>query len=61
MSPGQRHTGLADEIMTQRDEVYAAAKAKHPERWSGNTRNWELPNAVFLNPEKEQVELTKTG
>ncbi len=61
MSPGQRHTGLADEIMAQRDEVYAAAKAKHPERWSGNTRNWELPNVVFLNPEKEQVELTQTG
>lgn len=52
--------------MAQREAVYAAAKEKHPERWSGNTRNWELPTTVYLNPEKEQEErevipLAKTG
>ena len=61
MSPGQRHAGMTDEIMDQREQLYAEAKAKHPERWSGNTRNWKLSNTVFLNPEKEKIVLTKTG
>jgi len=61
MSPAQCHAGMGDEIMHQRKTVYAAAKAKHPERWSGGLRNWELPSAVYLNPEKEQKLLTETG
>ena len=61
ISPTQRHDGIEEEIMMQREAVYIAAKAKHPERWSGNTRNWELPDAVYLNPEKEQKILAKTG
>ena len=61
ISPAQRHAGIDDEIMHHRKTVYAAAKAKHPERWSGNTRNWDLPGAVYLNPEKEQAVLTKNG
>mgnify|MGYP000005577599 FL=1 len=61
MSPAQRHAGMSDEIMRQREAVYAAAKAKHPERWSGDARSWELPSTVYLNPEKEQTELTETG
>ena len=61
ISPAQRHAGNGNDIMKRRKAVYAAAKAKHPERWSGSTRNWELPNSVFLNPEKENIEFTKTG
>jgi transposase InsO family protein len=61
VSPAQRHAGNGEEIMVQRKGVYEAAKARNPERWSGNTRNWELPNAVFLNPEKEPKKLTKLG
>jgi len=61
ISPAQLHAGMDDEIMHQRKNVYAAAKAKHPGRWSRNTRNRELPSAVYLNPEKEKVVLTKTG
>jgi hypothetical protein len=30
-------------------------KNKHPERWSGNTRNWEHKEAVELNPEQNKV------
>ncbi len=33
-----------------------AAKARHPERWTGQTRDWSLINEVWLNPEKSQVE-----
>ena len=63
ISPHQRHEGIDQEIMNQREDVYAAAKAKHPERWSGNTRNWELPETVYLNPEKEEevIPLARTG
>jgi len=28
------------------------AKAQHPERWSGPTRNWTPVKTVFLNPGK---------
>lgn len=61
MSPAQRHSGMDNEIMRKRKAVYSAAKAKHPERWSGDSRNWELPSVVFLNPEKEQAVLAKSG
>ena len=40
-------------------EVYEAAKAAHPERWNGReTRNWSLPERVYLNPDRE-LEQTK--
>jgi hypothetical protein len=35
--------------------VYKAAKAKHPERRSGDARKWLLSEKVLLNPEKEEV------
>ena len=45
--------------MAKRKEVYEAAKAEHPERWNGRaTRDWSLPDTVYLNPDKmpEQLE-----
>lgn len=53
VTPAQRHAGLDDELLRQRSETYEAAKAKHPERWSGATRNWAPIRIVHLNPEKE--------
>jgi putative transposase len=50
ITPQQRHTGEDATIMSNRDAVYQQAKAKNPQRWSGNTRNWELPSSVTLNP-----------
>jgi putative transposase len=36
-----------------------AAKASHPERWNGRkTRDWSLPETVYLNPEKEMEKNT---
>ena len=38
---------------------YEAAKAAHPERWNGRaTRDWSLPEKVYLNPE-QKVEITE--
>ena len=60
LTPQQRHIGLGKVIFAKRNEVYAAAKEKNPERWSGSTRNWSLPEKVWLNPEKTAEELPIT-
>ncbi len=54
VTPEQRHQGQDDAILAKRDEVYRNAKASHPERWSGSTRDWTPIKAVNLNPEKEK-------
>jgi len=61
VTPEQRHTGEAADILEHRKVVYREARERHPNRWSGDTRNWELPETVWLNPEKEQPELNKAA
>jgi len=50
MTPIQRHQGRSTAISAQREKVYQLAKEEHPERWSKNIRNWNLPKTVVLNP-----------
>lgn len=50
VTPGQRHRGEDHALLAQRRQVYAAAKARHPERWAGATRAWEPDTVVCLNP-----------
>jgi hypothetical protein len=57
ITPAQRHRGQTAEVMQQRQAVYEAAKETNPKRWSGRIRNWDLPEEVWLNPEKESVGL----
>ena len=52
VTPGERHAGLDVALLSKRVEVYEAAKARHPERWSGATRNWQPIKAVYLNPDQ---------
>lgn len=52
VTPAQRHSGVATAVLAQRDAVYAQAKAGNPHRWSRSTRNWELKDEVWLNPER---------
>lgn len=56
VTPAQRHAGLAEAILADRKQLYAAAKSSNPRRWSGQTRNWDLQNEVWLNPERSQAE-----
>lgn len=56
VTPAQRHAGLDAALLRKRVEVYEAAKARHPERWSGATRNWQPVTIVHLNPEKPVTE-----
>ena len=39
------------EILAKRHKVYIDAKAKHHQRWSGKTRNWNPVQEVALNSE----------
>ena len=57
VTPAQRHSGQADAVLRHREQVYAAAKQRHPERWAGQTRDWELQDQVWLNPERNQPEV----
>lgn len=50
VTPDQRHRGLDVQILKKRKAVYAAARARHPERWTGKTRDWSRADEVRLNP-----------
>jgi hypothetical protein len=52
VTPQQRHTDEADQILARRKQVIKAAKAANPRRWSGKIQNLRLPDSVTLNPEK---------
>lgn len=53
LTPAQLSEGNGPKILAKRHEVYEAAKAAHPERWNGRkTRDWTLPDRVYLNPDK---------
>ena len=54
VTPEQRHKGEDKEILVKRKCVYQQAKSRHPERWSGEIRNWDQVDEVFLNPEKQK-------
>lgn len=53
VTPVERHTQQAETVMCKRIEVYEAARARHPRRWSRAIRDWSLPDSVWLNPIKE--------
>ncbi len=60
VTPGQRHAGSDTAILANRKSVYDAAKARHPERWSRKTRNWDPVKVVYLNPDKSVDRHTQT-
>jgi putative transposase len=61
VTPAQRHRGEDKVILAKRDAVYQAAKSAHPERWSGDTRNWSPVGEVMLNPERPVMECQKAA
>ncbi len=48
VTPEQRHRGTDREVLKRRHDVYQQAHARHPERWSGSTRNWHPVTTVNL-------------
>jgi transposase InsO family protein len=55
VSPAQRHAGQDKDILAARHALYIQARQRNPRRWSGNTRDWSVIDAVTLNPEREAV------
>lgn len=53
VTPDQRHSGVATTILNSRAMVYKLAKKSRPKRWSGDTRDWSLPDSITLNPDKK--------
>ncbi|MEQ6341688.1 MAG: IS3 family transposase [Gammaproteobacteria bacterium] len=58
VTPAERHAGLDTALLQKRVDVYEAAKKRHPERWSGVTRNWRPVRVVHLNPDQQVAEKT---
>ena len=56
VTPAQRHAGQDGALLRKRIDVYEAAKASNPERWSGATRNWQPILIVLLNPDQQIAE-----
>ncbi len=59
ITPEQRHTGEDEAILTLRKAVYQQAKSRNPNRWSGERRNWDKVEEVYLNPENQTIEIEK--
>ena len=57
VTPAQRHAGLDPDILARREQVFRDAKARHPQRWSGDIRNWKPVGDVHLNPQKDTTEI----
>ena len=57
MTPQQRHCGETAHVMDNRKIVYEAARASNPRRWSQGIRDWDLPESVWLNPERDSGDL----
>jgi putative transposase len=50
VTPNDRYFGRDAAILAARHLVYQRARRRHPERWTGDTRNWAPAPAVTLNP-----------
>ena len=52
VTPHERHAGQDGALLAKRVQVYEAARATNPQRWSGATRNWQPVRVVYLNPDQ---------
>lgn len=55
VTPADRHAGRDLALLLQRAAVYARARRRTPERWSGMIRDWTPIPTVRLNPEHDDV------
>lgn len=61
VTPASRHRGEDAAILAARKKVYAAARRRNPDRWSGEIRDCARVGAVTLNPQRpDVVETTAT-
>ena len=53
VTPEDRHNRRDVKILKKRYQVYQQARRQHPERWSGETRNWNPSTEVILKKFKK--------
>ena len=53
VTPSQRHSGEEKRILAARQALYQSARQRMPDRWSGEIRNWNPVEKVWLNPPKQ--------
>lgn len=61
VTPEQRHRGQDRVILQRRDALYQRARARHPERWSGQTRNWTPSETVSVTNYRSRKTKTTKG
>jgi len=54
VTPDERHCGRDRAVLERRHALYQRARARRPERWTRQTRNWQPVEAVVLNPEPDR-------
>lgn len=54
VTPALRHAGKDVALLNQRRALYEIARARHPHRWTGKTRNWNPVTIVYLNPANQE-------
>ena len=59
VTPAQRHQGQDRALPDSRMRLYNEARKRNPQRWACGLRNWRLEEAVYLNPERARLELSK--
>ena len=55
VTPEQRHRGQDKALLEARSRLYLKARERHPERWSGDIRDWKPVSAVTLNPSSAET------
>ena len=60
VTPAVRHRSEDADILATRKDVYTAAKAKNPERWSKDIKCLKPVEGVWLNPDKVEQKGEKT-
>jgi len=61
VTPHERHSGQEREILQRRHALYQQARRCHPERWSGQTRNWTPADTVCITSFRPKVNKTKSS
>ena len=61
VTPHERHSGRQREILQRRHALYQQARRRHPERWSGETRNWTPTGTINLTSYRPKVNKSESS
>lgn len=59
VTPDERHFGREAAVLAARHRLSQRARARHPQRWSGATRDWTPAGPVRLGPQPDMLPKTE--